>query len=267
MRSWTCLPAATLALFACGVLGAAHAQGIKLRTPSDQPFDTLRLDSSLPELRRNAASLTPANAGPLAAYGYVHPLDVQTREVASGVYAPLSENLSTLMETTRASNSGITSEWSVLGQLGARWGSGWGVQAGLRHSELGLSTPLQPALLPAATADLGMLTFERQWDRYRGAYTYYTGRTDTGATTSGHRIQLDYYYSAQSSVGLAFTTGRQLEGSAFGSLTLFPEVANVGVAGEHWFSPNWALNYNALVEESGGQGLNPALRVGLRVRF
>jgi hypothetical protein len=44
-------------------------------------------------------------------------------------------------------------------------------------------------------------------------------------------------------------------------------VANLGVTGEHWFSPTWALNYNALVEDGGSQGLNPEVRLGLRVRF
>jgi hypothetical protein len=69
-------------------------------------------------------------------------------------------------------------------------------------------------------------------------------------------------------VGLAYLTSRQLDaGSQFGTFNPTSEVANVGVTGEHWFSPTWALNYNALVEDDGSQGLNPELRLGLRVRF
>ena len=41
----------------------------------------------------------------------------------------------------------------------------------------------------------------------------------------------------------------------------------MGIAGEHWFSRRWALNYNALVEDFGDGELKPELRLGLRLRF
>jgi YaiO family outer membrane protein len=265
MNSWTCLLAAAAALLP---LSAAYAKGIKLPASADRQFETLRLDSALSDLRRPEKGVAQREIDPVFAAGYAHPLDVQTQEVASGVYRPLSENLSTLVETSYARGNGLTAEWSVLGQVGARFGSGWGVQAGLRHSEQELEAHMLPPALAPATADLGMLTFERQWNRYRGAYTYYTGRSDAGASASGHRIQLHYYYSPRSSVGLSYLTSRQLDaGSQFGTLNPGADVANVGVTGEHWFSPTWALNYNALVEDGGSQGLNPELRLGLRVRF
>lgn len=266
MNSWTCLLAAAAALLP---LSAAHAKGIKLPASADRQFETLRLDSALSDLRRPATGGAQRGVDPVFAAGYAHPLDVQTQEVASGVYRPLADNLSTLVETSYARGNGLTAEWSVLGQVGARFGDGWGVHAGLRHSEQELEGLMLPPALAPATADLGMLTFERQWNRYRGAYTYYTGRSDDGASASGHRIQLHYYYSPRSSVGLAYLTSRQLidPGSQFGTLNPSSDVANVGVTGEHWFSPTWALNYNALVEDGGSQGLNPELRVGLRVRF
>ena len=263
MKSWTCLLAAAAALLP---LSATHAKGIRLPATTDRQFDTLRLDSALSDLRRPMTAAQD-ETDPVFAGGYAHPLDVQTQEVASGVYRPLAENHSTHVETSYARGSGLTTEWSVLGQVGAQFG-GWGVRAGLRHSEQELQTLLLPPGLAPATADLGMLTFERQWNRYRGAYTYYAGRSDSGAAASGHRIQLHYHYSPRSSVGLAYLTSRQLDaGSQFGTFNPSADVANVGVTGEHWFSPTWALNYNALVEDGGNEGLNPELRVGLRVRF
>ena len=108
---------------------------------------------------------------------------------------------------------------------------------------------------------------ERYFSRYRGAYTFYTGRSDTGAAATGHRFQFDYLYGERSSVGLAYTTGRQFElVQSFGSLTP-QEVSNVGVTGEHWFTPSWAVNYDALVEDTSLEGLQPEIRLGLRYRF
>lgn len=263
MQAWTCLLAAALALLPPGV---ARAKGIKLPATPERQFETLRPESALSDLRRASGSAR-SETEPVFALGYANARDVQTQEVASGVYRPLAENLSTLVETSYARGGGLTAEWSVLGQVGARFGHGWGVAAGVRHSEQAFTSLLAPPLAPA-TAQLGMLTFERHWDRYRGAYTYYAGRSDAGATASGHRLRLDYFYSPLSSVGFAYTTGRQLDAmSSFGSLIPPAEVANVGVAGEHWFSPTWALNYNALVEDGGAEGLKPELRLGLRVRF
>lgn len=263
MRSWTCLLAAVLALLPPD---AALAQGIKLSPTPDRQFETLRLESALTDLRR-AGGLVPSAAKPVFAAGQAAESNAQTREVASGVYSRLADNLSTLVESSYASGTGLSTEWSMFGQIGARFGDGWGIAAGLRHSEQALASLLTPPLAPAS-ADLTMLTFDRQWDRYRGAYTYYTGRSDAGSSASGHRLRFDYLYSSRSSVGLAYTTGRQLDTlSPFGSLNPAIDVANIGVAGEHWFSPSWALNYNALVEDGGAQGLKPELRLGLRVLF
>jgi hypothetical protein len=55
--------------------------------------------------------------------------------------------------------------------------------------------------------------------------------------------------------------------------TVATDVSNLGVTGEHWISPSWAINYNAgvnysvLTPESNVSGLKPELRLGLRLRF
>jgi hypothetical protein len=55
--------------------------------------------------------------------------------------------------------------------------------------------------------------------------------------------------------------------------TVATEVSNVGVTGEHWISPSWAINYNAginynvLTQDPNASGLKPEFRLGLRLRF
>jgi hypothetical protein len=261
MNRWSYLHAMAVA---CAVAPGAQAQGLRLPGGAGTGLETLRLEPNLSEWRR--ASSAPVSMGDAA---YLTSPDPYTREVTGGVYQPLSEKLATLVETSYASADGVTYERSVYGQVGTGSGEGWGVQAGLRHSELGLSAqPLHPYQSGAlSSVDLGMLTVEHNWSRYRGAYTFYTGLTENGLTGIGHRVQVNYFYGTRSSVGVAYSIGPHLD--TLGALSPYgsAETSNVGVTGEHWFSRSWAVNYNALVDSTGTQGLRPELRVGLRLSF
>jgi hypothetical protein len=241
----------------------APAQGLKLTPAGELSFETLRPGGAVSSLRRGVSEDAALNG-----FAYSSSADPTTGEAASGFYLPLSARLSTLLETSHASGIGLTTEWSMLGQVGASLGAGWAVNAGLRHSELGLrELPLHSSgAMKPGSADIGMVTLERYWDRYRGSYTFFAGRADSGANTAGHRVQFDYFYGAASSIGLAYTMGQPYGASTFASSWL--ESNNIGLTGEHWFTRSWAFNYNALVEEPrNGAGLRPELRVGLRLRF
>jgi len=271
-------------LCAIGTAWFAQAQdptlGIKVPTGTDQRFETIHTDSSFPAWRR--FYLDPAGHIADAPIGYVSVSDPLTQETTSGVFQALSENLASLLETSYTTGLQGMPERSVMGQVGTHFGNGWGMQAGVRHSEIGLRAVEQaPGVTDwqtlrvgsAASANLGMLTFERYWDRYRGAYTFFSGRTDTGSLATGHRVQLHYFYSARSSVGLAYTTGRPFDPAMGFGNTVATDVSNLGVTGEHWISSSWAINYNAgvnynvLTPESNVSGLKPEFRFGLRLRF
>lgn len=236
--------------------GIAHAQDGEVR-PLDLRFETLRPGALAPDARTGLRD---------DGFGYSAITDPLRAEVSSGLYHPVSDRFSTLLESTHAQGIGLTSEWSMLGQLGASFGEGWELSAGLRHSELGLRQPFgdMPHML-AGSADLGMLSVERSWRGYRGSYTYYAGRSDDGASASGHRFQLHYFYGDSNSVGLSYTLGPTL---GLGTrLTEESESRNMGITGQHWLSPRWALNYDALVEDFGDGDLKPELRLGVRMRF
>jgi hypothetical protein len=285
MKRWIPLGLAASILLCAMCAQAQSATGTGRRaTPTDTRFETLRPDSALSDARRfdleNGAR--PGDIGtPYSRIAPGDPLGMNAPEATGGYWHPLSQSLSSLIETSVATGALGMSEWSVLGQLSQRFGSGWGMQAGVRHSELGMAPgdTGNPAIgglgltaVPvggrSATlgADLGMVTLERFWDRYRGAYTMASGRAEGGSTATSHRLQLDYFYSDQSSFGLSYTTGRSFD-SRFGLNTLTPvDSNNVGVIGEHWFGRSWAINYNALLEDRI-DGLKPELRLGLRLRF
>jgi hypothetical protein len=251
----------TIALAALLALGQyAHAGDADVR-PLDLRFETLRPGASLLDVRRDQ---DPRDES----FGYSAVNDPLSGETSAGVYHPISERLTSLLEATQTQGMGLTSEWSMLGQIGASFGGGWGLNAALRHSELGLQqVPLgHSAYAPAGSADLGMVSVERWWNSYRGSYTYYAGRTDTGNSASGHRFQVHYFYGDRNSVGLSYTLGPSL-GLGASANADEGDLRNVGITGEHWFTRRWAFNYNALVEDFGDGELKPELRLGLRLRF
>jgi len=278
-------PATAAALLLC--LSSLHAQqtsDTRRSAGGDTRFETLRPDSSFADWRRLSleGGVRPSEAG--AAYAYTlpgDPLGLNGPESVGGYWHPLSQRLSSLVETSVVPGSLGGAERSVLGQLGTQFGNGWGMQAGIRHSELGMPLPdaagersglgltaLPPVNVgPTVGADLGIVTVERFWDRYRGAYTVSSGRAEGGALATSHRLQFSYFYSGLSSVGLSYTTGRTFETTVplYGMTPV--DSSNVGVVGEHWFTRSWAINYNALLEDRGVAGLKPEIRVGLRLRF
>ena len=285
MKCRVSLPAVAALLLCLTSLQAQTLDtGARRSAARDARFETLRPDSGFPDWRRLSleGGVRPSEAG--AAYAYTlpgDPLGLNGPETGGGYWHPLSQWLSSLVETSVVPGSLGGAERSVLGQLGTQFGNGWGLQAGIRHSELGVPLPdaagdrgglgltaLPPVGVgPNVGADLGIVTFERFWDRYRGAYTVSSGRADGGALATSHRLQFSYFYSERNSVGLSYTTGRNFDTTVplYGMTPM--ESSNVGVVGEHWFSPTWAINYNALLEDRGVAGLKPEIRVGLRLRF
>jgi len=283
MKRLFCLAAAAATLLC---LTPAQAQTSRSALP-DARFDTLRPDSGFQDWRRLSleGGSRPTDVG--AGYASTLPADPlggNSQEIVGGYWRPLSQRLSSLVETSVIPGAGGTGERSVLGQVATQFGKGWGLQAGLRHSDIGVPLTDSPnsggglglsALSPmsgtsSVRADLGIVTVERFWDRYRGAYTLSSGRADGGATATSHRLQFSYFYSARSSVGLSYTTGRVFDPALplSGLTGMTPvETNNYGVMGEHWFTPSWSINYNALLEDHGVDGLRPEIRLGLRLRF
>lgn len=286
MKAWILIAAAPAAFLYLPALSAQPSDtSLKRSTGKDTRFETLRPDSSFGDWRRLSleGGARPFDSG--SAYGRVSPgdpLGLNSPETTGGYWRPLSQSLSSLVETSVVPGALGGAERSVLGQIGTQLGNGWGMQAGVRHSELGVAVPEQgaaptaglgltalpaPGMGPSVGADLGIVTFERFWDRYRGAYTVSSGRAEGGGTATSHRVQLNYFYAARSSVGLSYTTGRSFDTTLPMNAMTPVESSNVGVVGEHWFTPAWAINYNALLEDRGVEGLKPELRVGLRLRF
>ena len=133
---------------------------------------------------------------------------------------------------------------------------GWGIALGLRRSEYNTSS-----------VNITSLLAERYWDNFRGAYTLYSGRPDGASSAASHRFQLSYYYGDRNSIGLSYTTGREVENTGPPAGVITSDVRDWTLMGRHWFVPGWAFSYELLTHEQGSLYRRHGLRLGLRHRF
>jgi YaiO family outer membrane protein len=129
---------------------------------------------------------------------------------------------------------------------------GWGVGFGLRQTDYGF-----------ATGSLLAFSAERYFGNLRGAYTLYSNGASAGSLAAAHRFQVNYFYGERNVVGLAYTTGRDIENMNLSAIGLpVSDVRDVSLSGRHWLGSNWALTYYVLSQE---QSLWSSRRQGLRL--
>jgi YaiO family outer membrane protein len=147
--------------------------------------------------------------------------------------------------------------YTVYRQVQQSLGRGWGLGAGVRQSNYGY-----------ATNSLYSVTAERYIGNFRGAYTLYSSRTEGSDLGSAQRVQLSYLYGERNTIGLSYTTGRDID-----NLVMPPGVAMLGdsrdvsLSGRHWLSTNWALTYDVLSHEQPTLARRQGLRLGVSRSF
>lgn len=191
-------------------------------------------------------------------YGYVRETErfaQRDQELLGGFYYPLADTWTILVEANVSPSHHILAKWSVFGQLEKSFPGGWGLHAGLRHTEYAQSN-----------TNLALLTAERYFGNYRAAYSLYAGRPEGAGSAASHRFQFAYYYDNRSSVGIAYTIGKEVENVAPAGV-LTTDVRSWSLLGRHWFSRHWAASFEALWHEQGTLYHRRGARAGLRYQF
>jgi YaiO family outer membrane protein len=140
-------------------------------------------------------------------------------------------------------------------QAGHALPGGFGLGLGVRQSEYSHTA-----------AGLMALSAERQWGSIRGGYTLYAHWLDGSSAGSAHRFQLSYAYGERNTIGLSYTTGRDVESLALPAGASFADVRDLALTGRHWLSTNWALTYD-LREEQSVLYRRQGLRLGVSRSF
>ena len=181
---------------------------------------------------------------------------LEDTDATLGLYYPLDATWTSVLELGVSPSHHVLPKYALFGQLQKALGGGWGANVGLRHSEYERSI-----------VDVLSTSAERYWGQWRGAYTLYVGRPQGASLASAHRFQLTHYYGDRNSIGVAYTTGRELENVAAPLGVLSTDVKDWTLSGRHWFSNAWALTYDLVSHEQGGLYRRQGLRLGVRHSF
>jgi YaiO family outer membrane protein len=176
--------------------------------------------------------------------------------VSAGYYHPLSADWTALVEASTSDTHRVLARYALFGQLTRSLGAGWSASAGLRHSEYTRSG-----------VNLAVLGVERYWGNFRAGYSLYAGRPEGANTGIAHRLSFSYYYGDGSSVGVAGTSGREVENVGPPTGITSTDVRNLSLTGRHWFAPDWAISWDLTAHEQGTLYRREGFRLGLRHRF
>ena len=128
--------------------------------------------------------------------------------------------------------------------------------AGLWHSDYERST-----------ADVLSATTARYWGNWRGAYTQYVGRPQGAASGAAHRLQLTCYYNERNSIGVAYTTGREVENIGPPISVRATDLKDWTINNRYWLPNAWGLTYALVSHQQGTLYRRQGLRLGVRHSF
>jgi hypothetical protein len=140
--------------------------------------------------------------------------------------------------------------------LNVDFDDGWQLQAGSRKEEYS----------SLHRTRVGYLSVEREWERFHAGYAFQLERFSGWQVAPNHVLRFDYRYRAGDSIGIAFTTGRQV--AHFGALGVQnASVKGVTLRGQRALAEAWALTFEAGYNDHDDLPAHAGLRVGIRHSF
>lgn len=173
-----------------------------------------------------------------------------------GGYYPLGARVTGVLEGGASPTHNVLPQWWLFGQLEFNLGAGWGVHAGMRHTEY-----------DAALVNMGSLTLERYIGNFRAAYTLYESWLQGADAATAHRVALSYHYRDENQIGIAVAHGREAENVGPPTGVLVSDVTSWAIYGRHWFTRDLAVSFEALHHRQGDLYTRQGARLGLRYRF
>ena len=173
-----------------------------------------------------------------------------------GLHQPTGQNVAALSEASVHTLQDVLPRYTVYTQLTHALPGGWGLGFGVRQTEYNF-----------ASANLLSFSAERSFGNVRGVYTLYSSRAEGTPLGATHRFEVSYLYGERNTIGLSYTTGRDVESLALPAGLSLSDVRDWTLSGRHWLSPNWALTYDVLSQEQGTLYRRQGLRLGVSRSF
>jgi hypothetical protein len=180
-------------------------------------------------------------------------LGAPNSQLVGGMLYPLSGNwYSTIESSVDAPSARPFRGYGLVGQVHRALPGGFDMSLGLHYNVSENGGTRLHAHEPIASG-------ARAWSLYPPALS--------SSSTAGYELRLNYRYGERNTLGLTYGSGaesdytRQFLGMQPGDTRQF------GLTGEHWLTPDWALNYGVMASEQVGQHRGQGLRLGIRYRF
>ncbi|HYC45818.1 MAG TPA: YaiO family outer membrane beta-barrel protein [Burkholderiales bacterium] len=209
-------------------------------------------------VQRNAAIALPEFAPRILFSG-----EIQSRRFRSGaadyalaLHRPVGYDIPSLAAPGMHTLHEVVPRYTLYSEFVQNLPGGVGLGIGVRHSEYNFSS-----------ASLLALSAERNWGSFRGAYTLYSNRLEGATLASAHRFEVNYLYGSRNTIGLSYTTGRDVDNTALHAGAAFGDVKDWTLSGRHWLTPNWALTYDVLTGDQGPLYRRQGLRLGVSRSF
>ena len=260
------------ALYAWLVAGAVALQGFAayagegsslrgLKPPSsalEAVTPGYAISGSQPRLKLNGDDMLPTLAPRLFLSGGTFEgrrVNVGDTDYRIALHRPIGADIGALAEPNAGALIDFAPRYTLVTNVTHALPGGWGLGFGVRQTEYNF-----------ASANLLSFSAERSFGSFRGAYTLYANRAEGAALGSAHRFEVSYLYGERNTIGLAYTTGRDVESFGLPATMSLSEVKDWTLSGRHWLSPNWALTYDLQSQE---QLLNrrQGLRLGVSRSF
>jgi len=177
-------------------------------------------------------------------------------ETRLGYYHPLGKKWTLHLEGATSSTHRVLARWSLFGGLIREFSGGWVVNFSLRKR-----------VYTNSRINIGVASLERYFGNFHATYSFYQTSLEGDGSEQAHAARLNYYYTDRSRIGLAVSSGMELEdlGPVLGVLRSY--VTNITLSGRHDISRNWGVGYSYSYLEQGISYIKRGLQIGVSFRF
>jgi len=180
-------------------------------------------------------------------------------EYLIGLFSPITPKWNIIFDTSFTPNNKVRPIWSSFVQLQRVFNDGWNAYLGFRKTKY-TETDTQAI----------NITLERYWKNFRFGYNLLESQVSGSAISpkslNSHTISSDYYYGNKNHIGIAITSGEELEYNG----TANPPISDINstvIRGRYWFNSQWALNYATHYHMQGNFYTRYGYRIGLRYSY
>lgn len=174
-----------------------------------------------------------------------------------GAYFPLSPQWQVIAEGSASNKHTILPSSSVMAGIQYNSGGNWFEGLAARTTQY-----------DTASVNSGIFSLEHYWSRYRVYYSLTAARLAGTGTDVEQAIEFDTYYgkSENSSVGIGYVTGREVENVGLPAL-LTSNVDGWNIVGRHWMDDHWAIVYGLGSFSQGNSYTRAGGHLGIDYRF